>query len=270
MSPLPKLQKILSEFGVTSRRKAEELIREGRVAVKGRLAQIGDRADPFQDSIKIDGRRITPFPPKLYILLNKPRGTVTTLDDPEGRKTVIDLLRIKKPRLFPVGRLDYDAEGVLLLTNDGEIAHRLSHPSFRVPRTYLVKVSGKPTPEEIRRLSHGVFLEDGRTAPCHIFNLKETRENLWLQMVLYEGRNRQVKRMWEKIGYPVLKLKRVEFAGFKLGRLKPGEYRFLQPGEVQRIKEGAGERKKGGKGIYEIFQKRGSRIYQPHGRPENP
>jgi 23S rRNA pseudouridine2605 synthase len=237
MNPLQRVQKILSEIGIASRRKAEELIREGRVTVNGRIAQIGDRADPLQDRIKVDGRRVSASSPKIYILLNKPRGTVTTTDDPAGRKTVIDLLRIRKPRLFPVGRLDYDADGFLLLTNDGELAHRLSHPSFRIPRTYQVKVKGKPTPEEIHKLSKGISLEDGRTAPCRILPLRGTEENLWLEMVLYEGRNRQIKRMWEKLGYPVLKLKRVAFAGLGLGKLKAGEYRALMPGEVQKLKE---------------------------------
>jgi pseudouridine synthase len=136
-----------------------------------------------------------------------------------------------------VGRLDYDAEGFLLLTNDGELAHRLSHPSFRIPRTYQVKVKGKPSPEEIGRLSRGIFLEEGRTAPCRITALRETGDNEWLEMVLYEGKNRQVKRMWRKLGYPVLKLKRVAFAGLPLGRLLPGEYRNLRPREVQQLKE---------------------------------
>jgi len=231
-----RLQKILSESGIASRRKAEALIQEGRVSVNGRVARLGEKADPYHDSIKIDGQRVGLSPAKLYLLLNKPRGTVTTSGDPEGRTTVMDLLKIKKPRLFPVGRLDFDAEGVLLLTNDGEMTYRLSHPSFHVPRTYWVKVRGKPGAEEIRKLSRGVSLEDGPTAACQIFPLKETEGNLWLEMILYEGRNRQVKRMWERLGYPVLKLKRVGFAGLSLGSLKPGEYRSLRPGEVQKLR----------------------------------
>ena len=237
MNPLPKIQKILSETGVASRRKAEELIREGRVTVNGRAAQIGDRADPSRDHIKVDGRRVSLPPAKAYILVNKPKGVITTVDDPEGRKTVLDLLPAGSRRLFPVGRLDYDAEGLLLLTDDGNLAHRLSHPSFHIPRTYQVKVQGKPTPAETRRLSQGIHLEDGRTAPCRVVSLKETEENSWQEMVLYEGRNRQVKRMWEKLGYPVLKLKRVGFAGLSLGRLQPGEYRALRPAEVEKLKK---------------------------------
>jgi 23S rRNA pseudouridine2605 synthase len=237
MNPLPKVQKILSETGVASRRKAEELIREGRVTVNGRTTQIGDRADPSRDHIKVDGRRVSLFPSKIYVLVHKPKGVVTTVDDPEGRKTVLDLLPTSNRRLFPVGRLDYDAEGLLLLTDDGDLAHRLSHPSFHIPRTYQVKVKGKPTPAEIRRLSQGIHLEDGQTAPCRVGFRKETEENSWLEMVLFEGRNRQVKRMWEKLGYPVLKLKRVGFAGLSLERLQPGESRALRPAEVQRLKK---------------------------------
>jgi 23S rRNA pseudouridine2605 synthase len=237
MSPLPKVQKILSEMGVASRRKAEDLIREGRVTINGHSAQIGERANPSTDHIKVDGRRVSLPPPKIYILLNKPKGIVTTTDDPEGRKTVLDLLQINNPRLFPVGRLDYDAEGLLLLTNDGELAHYLSHPSFRIPRTYQVKVKGKPTAAEIYRVSRGISLEDGLTAPCRVALLRATEENIWVEMVLYEGRNRQVKRMWEKLGYPVLKLKRVGLAGLSVGKLHPGDYRSLRPGEVQKLKK---------------------------------
>lgn len=235
MSPFPRLQKILSEMGVASRRQSEELIREGRVTVNGREAHIGDKADPSRDHIKVDGRRVTLSASRVYLMVNKPKNIVTTIDDPEGRATVMDLLKSKYPRLFPVGRLDYDAEGFLLLTNDGELAYRLSHPSFEVPRTYRVKVKGKPAPEEIRRLSRGISLTDGPTAPCRIAHLKETDENSWLEMTLHEGRNRQVKRMWEKMGYSVIKLVRVRFGGLSLGKLKPGEYRPLRPAEVEKL-----------------------------------
>jgi pseudouridine synthase len=148
----------------------------------------------------------------------------------------MSLVKERGARLFPVGRLDYDAEGFLLLTNDGNLAHRLSHPSFRIPRTYWVKVKGKPSAEEMRKLSRGISLEDGPTAPCRITGLRETRENAWMEMTLHEGRNRQVKRMWERMGYPVLKLKRVSFAGLALGNLQPGEYRALRPRELEKIK----------------------------------
>ena len=237
MRPLPRLQKILSEVGVASRRGAEELIREGRITVNGRVAKLGDKADPFHDHIKVDGRRVTLAASKVYLMVYKPKNVVTTVQDPEGRTTVMDLVKSNYPRLFPVGRLDYDAEGFLLVTNDGELGHRLSHPSFQIPRTYRVKVKGKPTQEDIRKLRHGIVLADGPTAPCHVLPLQETDENSWLEMTLHEGRNRQVKRMWEKMGYSVLKLRRVRFAGLSLGRLKPGEYRPLRPAEVEKLKK---------------------------------
>ncbi len=236
MNPLPRLQKVLAEMGLASRRQAEEMIRHGRVMVNGRAARIGEKVDPSRDHIKVDGRKFTFPSEKMYLLLHKPKNTVTTREDPEGRPTVLGLVKERGVRLFPVGRLDYDAEGFLLLTNDGDLAHRLSHPSFRIPRTYWVKVKGKPAAEEIRKLTRGISLEDGPTAPCRITALRETRENAWMEMTLHEGRNRQVKRMWEKIGYPVLKLKRISFAGLALGNLQPGEHRALRPKEVEKIK----------------------------------
>lgn len=236
MNPLPRLQKVLAEMGLASRRQAEDMIREGRVTVNGRAARIGDKVDPSRDHIKVDGRRVALSSSKVYLLLHKPKNTVTTAEDPEGRPTVLGLVKERGLRLFPVGRLDYDAEGFLLLTNDGDLAHRLSHPSFRIPRTYWVKVKGKPSAEEIRKLSRGISLEDGPTAPCRITALRETRENAWMEMTLREGRNRQVKRMWEKMGYRVLKLKRISFAGLTLGDLQPGEYRDLRPKEVEKVK----------------------------------
>jgi 23S rRNA pseudouridine2605 synthase len=222
-------------MGIASRRKAEELIREGRITIHGQVARLGDKADPMRDPIKVDGRRIVPSTAKYYVLMNKPKGFVTTTDDPEGRPTVMDLLKRQKPWIFPVGRLDYDAEGFLLLTNDGDLNYRLSHPSFQIPRTYLVKVKGKPTPEVMERLSRGIQLEDGRTAPCQISPMKETEENRWVRMTLHEGRNRQIKRMWERMGHMVLKIKRVNFAGLALGKLRPGEYRDLLPREVEKL-----------------------------------
>ena len=236
MNPLPRLQKVLAEMGLASRRQAEEMIRQGRVTVNGRAARIGEKVDPSHDHIKVDGRRVALPSEKVYLLLHKPKSTVTTLEDPEGRPTVLSLVKERGVRLFPVGRLDYDAEGFLLLTNDGDLAHRLSHPSFRIPRTYSVKVKGKPSAEEIRRLSRGISLEDGPTAACRITALRETRENAWMEMTLHEGRNRQVKRMWERMGYPVLKLKRISFAGLALGNLQPGEYRALRPKELEKIR----------------------------------
>ena len=238
---MPRLQKILSAMGIASRRKAEELIREGRVTVNGRVAQIGDQADPERDHIKVNGKRVALPSEKIYIVLNKPKGVVTTAEDPEGRPTVMDLLKNKKPRVFPVGRLDFDAEGLLLLTNDGAMAYRLSHPSFRIPRIYHVKVKGKPVQEVIQKLSRGIFLEDGPTRPCRIQSFRETAENAWVKMILHEGRNRQVKRMWEKMGHPVLKLKRMGFAGIDLGTLRTGRSRHLTAEEVAQLRKFAKE-----------------------------
>lgn len=236
MPMLVRLQKILADRGLASRRKAEEWILEGRVTINGQTAHIGDKAHPGQDIIKLDGQRIASLPEKIYVLLNKPKNVVTTLADPEGRTTVLDMVRFPKARLFPVGRLDYDAEGILLMTNDGDLAHQLSHPSFEIPRTYWVKLQGKPQQAEIQKISRGVRLEDGLTAPCRVYPLRETEGNMWLEMTLHEGRNRQVKRMWEKLGFHVLKLKRVNFGGLPVGNLKIGEYRLLRPAEVQKLK----------------------------------
>jgi 23S rRNA pseudouridine2605 synthase len=231
-----RLQKILADRGLASRRKAEELILEGRVSINGQTAHIGDKANPDQDVIKLDGQRIASSAEKVYVLFNKPKNVVTTLADPEGRTTVMDMVKFPQARLFPVGRLDYDAEGVLLLTNDGDLAHHLSHPSYEIPRAYWVKLQGKPHREEMQKLSRGVRLEDGLTAPCQIHPLRETEGNMWVEMTLHEGRNRQVKRMWEKLGYHVLKLKRVSFGGLRVVDLKLGEYRSLRPGEIQKLK----------------------------------
>lgn len=236
---MERIQKILADRGLASRRKAEEWIREGRVTVNGKVALIGEKADPERDAVKVDGRRLSAPPEKLYVLFYKPKHVVTTLADPQERPTVLDYFSSLKPRLFPVGRLDYDAEGVILLTNDGELAHQLAHPSHEIPRTYWVKVKGKPGKEEMQRLGRGVRLEDGLTAPCAVKPLSETEGNTWVEMTLREGRNRQVKRMWEKLGYPVLKLKRVGFAGLKLGALQPGQHRLLSPQEVRKLKETA-------------------------------
>ncbi|MGQ9693150.1 MAG: pseudouridine synthase [Thermodesulfobacteriota bacterium] len=259
MNNLHRISKILADAGLASRRKAEEIIREGRVTVNGRVAQVGDKADPGKDHIKVDGRRVLPGTKKVYILLYKPKGVVTSTEDPEGRTTVLDLIKPLKTRLFPVGRLDFDAEGVLLLTNDGEAAHCLTHPSFQVPRKYLVKIKGQPAEEEIEKLRQGIKLADGHTAPCTIVPFQKTTENLWFEMTLYEGRNRQIKRMWEKIGYQVLKLKRIAFAGLSLGRMRPGEYRFLSPRELPKLQKIIQNKKSppgGGGKNYGVLQKR--------------
>ncbi|MFQ5464585.1 MAG: pseudouridine synthase [Thermodesulfobacteriota bacterium] len=232
-----RLQKILAAAGVASRRKAEELIAEGRVVVNGRVAtELGTKADPARDRIEVDGRVISTSGPKVYMLLNKPRGVISALSDPGGRPVVTDLLKRLRTRVFPVGRLDFDAEGVILLTNDGDLSNRLIHPTFRVAKTYQVKVRGVPDAKDLARLAGGVRLEDGRTLPARAHLVRETKENSWLELTVYEGRNHLVKRMCAAVGHPVSKLKRTGFAGLTPGRLKPGEWRRLTAREVERLK----------------------------------
>lgn len=236
-----RLQKILSEVGVASRRKAEELILEGRVIVNGRIATIGEKADPARDYIKVDGKVVAgpaqKSARKAYLMLNKPRGVMTTLSDPENRPTVKDLLRGVKYNLFPVGRLDYDSEGLLLMTNDGAFANAILHPSREISKTYLAKVKGIMEEDKLEKLRRGVMLEDGLTLPAKVKKVRAAENNSWIEMTIYEGRTRQVRRMLEKVGHPVLRLKRISINGLKLRDLKPGEARYLTPEELKIIKK---------------------------------
>lgn len=232
-----RLQKILSEMGITSRRKAEGLIFEGRVTVNGRIATIGTKADPVKDHIKVDGKLLIKPEPKVYIMLNKPKDVVTSLHDPEGRLTVKDFLKGVKYRVFPVGRLDYDSEGLLLLTNDGDFAHAVLHPSKKILKTYLVKVKGILEEDEISKLRAGVKLVEMITAPAKVKRIRKTENNSWLEMTIYEGKKRQIRRMLEKIGHSVLKLKRIKIDGIELGKLEPGTFRYLTPEERDKIKK---------------------------------
>jgi 23S rRNA pseudouridine2605 synthase len=232
-----RLQKILSEIGIASRRRAEELIIEGRVTINGRIAALGMKADPERDHIKLDGKLIARPEPKVYLMLNKPKGVVTSLHDPEGRPTVKDCLKGVKYRVFPVGRLDYDSEGLLLLTNDGDFAQAILHPSKKIPKSYLVKVKGTPEEDEIKKLRSGIRLEDGVTAPAKLQKVRSTENNTWLEITIHEGRKRQIRRMLEQTGHPVLKLKRTRINGIELGNLKSGEYRYLKPEEVAKMKK---------------------------------
>lgn len=204
------------------------------------VTELGSKADPEKDRIAVDGRVISHAQEKgekIYILLNKPKGCISTVSDPEGRPTVIDLVKKVKQRIFPVGRLDFDAEGVMLLTNDGELANKLIHPRYKIPKKYLVKVSDAPDEKDMAKLRKGIYLEDGRTLPAEARFIKATKTNSWIELTVYEGRNRLVKRMCFAIGHSVLKLQRVEFAGIKLDSLKPEEYRFLTANEVKKLKE---------------------------------
>jgi 23S rRNA pseudouridine2605 synthase len=232
-----RLQKILAEIGIASRRKAEELIIAGRVTVNGKTAILGMKADPNRDHIKFDGKLILRPEPKVYLMLNKPRGVVTSLSDPEDRPTVKDFLKGVKYRVFPVGRLDYDSEGLLLLTNDGDFAQAILHPSKKIPKSYLVKIKGAPEEEQIKKLRSGVRLEDGMTAPAKLQKVRSGENNTWLEVTIHEGRKRQIRRMLEQAGHPVLKLKRIRIDGIELGNLKSGEYRYLKPEEIAKIKK---------------------------------
>ena len=224
-------------MGIASRRKAEELIIEGRITVNGRIATIGMKADPVKDHIKVDGKLLIRSEPKVYIMLNKPKNVVTTLYDPEGRPTVKDFLKGVKYRVFPVGRLDYDSEGLLLLTNDGDFAHAVLHPSKKISKTYLVKVKGVLDEEEIEKLRTGVKLGDGMTATAQVTRVTRTENNSWLKMTIHEGKKRQIRRMFEKMRHPVLKLKRIKINGIELDKLKPGIYRYLMSEEINKIKK---------------------------------
>ncbi len=231
-----RLQKVIAHAGIVSRREAERFITEGRVAVNGSIVtQLGTKVDPTRDKINVDGRLVKSFPGKVYVLMNKPAGYVSTLKDPQERPVVTDLLDRINTRVFPVGRLDYDAEGVLLLTNDGELAHRLQHPRYGISRTYEVKVKDVPANSQLSSLRKGVRLEDGITLPAKAKFLKKTTKNCWLKITLYEGKNRQVKRMCAAIGHPVLKIKRVSLGSLGLGNVSRGKYRHLTQDEVKEL-----------------------------------
>lgn len=228
----------MAQGGIASRREAERLILDGRVTLNGKVVEeLGTKADTEKDYIKVNGRLITRPEPKTYIMLFKPRGYVTTSKDPEGRPTVMELLEKVKVRVFPVGRLDYDTEGLILCTNDGDLAHRLQHPSHEIPKTYLVKVDGVPTQDGIVKLRNGIKLKDGMTAPARVKIIKKAEANSWLEIIIHEGRNRQIKRMFEAIGHSVIKLKREGLAFLSLGDLKPAEYRHLTAEEIKKLKE---------------------------------
>jgi len=231
-----RLQKILAQCGVASRRAVEELILQGRVIVNGRAATLGMKADPKRDHIKVDGRLIRRFEPKVYLMFNKPRNCITSMYDPQGRPVIKDFLKKVKVRVFPVGRLDYDSEGLLLLTNDGELSNAILHPRHEIPKTYLVKVKGILKDEEILKLKKGVKLKEGVTAPVKVRKIKKVDINSWIEIIIYEGRKRQIRRMLEKVGHPVLKLKRIKVDGLELGELPLGEYRHLTGDEIKRLK----------------------------------
>lgn len=245
-----RLQKILAQAGIASRRAAEKLITDGRVKVNGAVVSVlGAKADPEHDTIEVEGHGTLEREPVVYLLMNKPPQVVTTVSDPEKRHTVIDVLEMSRakgkrqfegemPRVYPVGRLDFDAEGALLLTNDGELTNRLLHPKNHVPKTYLVKLRGRPEEKQLQRLRNGVRLKepDGSlsrpTKPANVVVVKESPANTWVELTIFEGRHHQVKRMCEAIGHGVLRLVRTDFAGVPLDDLPTGGWRFLTKPEI--------------------------------------
>ncbi len=231
-----RLAKLLAQRGIASRRKAEEIIAAGRVRVNGAVAPLVTLVDPATDAIELDGKPLPGEPPKSYFLLYKPKGYITTRSDPQGRPSVIDLVKHLPVRVETVGRLDYDTEGALLLTNDGELAHKLTHPSSEVPKRYIARVDGTPDVADIRKVETGVKLHDGITAPAKIHVGDQHKGGAWVEIVVTEGRNRLVRRMLQSIGHPVIDLLRESFAGVSVKGLQAGQLRELTPDEVHILK----------------------------------
>jgi 23S rRNA pseudouridine2605 synthase len=235
-----RLQKLISQAGIASRRHAEQMISAGQVTVNGkRVTELGSKADPYKDHIKVNGKLINVLlerREKKYVLLNKPKGYLTSVSDPEDRPLVTQLLPESLGKLHPVGRLDFNTEGLLLLTNDGDFTNFITSARNRVKKVYEVKVKGVPPDDAIQRLRRGIVLDDGtRTASCEIKKLEQTDTNAWFEVVLHEGRNQQIRRMFDAIGYSVLKLRRSRIGFLKDERLKPREWRLLEPTEVSRF-----------------------------------
>ncbi|MCD6288981.1 MAG: rRNA pseudouridine synthase [Anaerolineae bacterium] len=251
-----RLHVVLARAGIASRRACEELIAAGRVRVNGRVVrEQGVRVDPSRDLIEVNGHPIRLQEPKVYILLYKPAGYISTVRDPHGRPTVLDLVPVAK-RIYPVGRLDVDSEGLLLLTNDGEITNRLTHPRYEHEKEYLVQVEGVPSRQELRTLREGIELEDGLTSPATVRVVSPTeirrilpksadclpRGTTWLRVIVHEGRKRQIRRMFQAIGHPVRRLIRIRMASLKLGDLRPGKWRYLSPKEITQLRQWTRER----------------------------
>lgn len=229
-----RLQKVLARAGIGSRRACEELIEDERVTINGKVARLGDRVDPEHDLVEVDGVAIGVRPDLVHYLLNKPAGVITTADDPHGRPTVVEMVPAE-PRVHPVGRLDLDTEGLLLLTNDGELTHRLTHPRYGVEKEYVAQVEGRPGRGALRRLREGVELDDGRTAPAKVSELSPGL----LRIVIHEGRNRQVRRMCAAVGHPVERLVRTRIGPLRDTKLAPGEWRELTTSEIRALERAA-------------------------------
>lgn len=233
---LERLQKIISAAGITSRRASETLILGGQVTVNGIVVtELGSKADPDKDTITVDGKTLRVSEQRIYILLNKPTGYITALKDSQGRPLVTDLLKDVTERVYPVGRLDYNTEGLLLLTNDGDWANRLMHPSHEIEKEYHVRVRGKVIDQQLKRMAEGVELEDGKTAPAVVNLVKSGEQNDWISVAIHEGRNRQVRRMCEAVSLSVVRLKRIRYGNLMLGTLRAGKFRYLSDAEVREL-----------------------------------
>jgi len=231
-----RLQKFLSQCGIASRRKAEEMIKAGRVQVDGAIVtDMGSKIIPGQNLVKCDGRPLSPQNRAVYILLNKPKGYVTTLSDPQGRPIVTSLLTEISERVFPVGRLDLDTEGALILTNDGEFAQKVQHPSHEVTKTYEALVAGHPTKDQLAQLEKGILIEGKVTSPAKLTVLKKIKHATLIQITIHEGRKRQVRKMFEAVAHPVLHLKRIAYGCLRLHRLPIGKFRVLDSGDLEKI-----------------------------------
>ena len=236
-----RLQKFMAQCGVGSRRKCEELIRQGRVYVNGaKVTEMGTLVDPDKDEVTLDQKKLRQQNNKIYILLNKPRGIITTAHDPFGRKTVLEHLNWKGDRIYPVGRLDYDTEGLLILTNDGEFAFEMMHPKHRVEKEYYCVVKGFPKPEDVSRLRNGIDIGGFVTSPAEVTLVRKNTDTSVFRVVIKEGKNRQVRRMFEAINHPVVFLRRERIGNLRLGSLRPGEWRYLSNNEVNHLKQLSG------------------------------
>lgn len=232
-----RLQKYLAECGVASRRKSEELIAAGKVKVNGKLACIGDKVNPKSDKVTVSGKRVKAVNKSVYLMLNKPRGFITTMKDEKDRKCVSELVKDVGTRVYPVGRLDRESEGLLIMTNDGDFANALTHPSKHVPKTYRVTIRPEITKEQLKIFADGMEIEGKKTLPADIKVLEEQENRTVVEVTIYEGRNRQIRRMFEALGIEVARLKRIKVGNLKLGMLKQGSYRELTSAEVEALLE---------------------------------
>lgn len=236
-----RLNKFLAQAGVASRREADRMITEGRVSVNNTIVEeLGTQIDPIKDSVRVDGQNVKKEKEKIYLLLNKPAGYLVTLKDPFKRPTILELIPKLKTRVFPVGRLDLNSEGLLLLTNHGELASRLMHPSYRIKKVYEVRIKGIPSRKSLQRLEKGIHLDGKKTAPAKLTHLRSDSKNTKVRIVLTEGRKREIRRMFEAIGHTIFYLKRINFAGLALGTLQKGQWRYLTSSEVVYLKKQVG------------------------------